>query len=107
MTDVMVLSTEDKKKPKVNLAFSYSVVWEEHGDLAWASRWDTYLHMSDVQIHWFAICNSVAIVLFLSGEGRRRVRERKRERGRGRGREREREGGRGREGEGRSEREGG
>lgn len=54
-------------------------------DIAWASRWDTYLHMSDVevcddvitndvmifcnaQIHWFAICNSVAIVLFLSGK---------------------------------------
>ena len=37
-------------------------------DIAWASRWDTYLQMSDVQIHWFAICNSVAIVLFLTGE---------------------------------------
>ena len=34
----------------------------------WASRWDTYLAMSDVQIHWFAIVNSVVIVLFLSGE---------------------------------------
>lgn len=62
----MVLSTEGKTK--LPLAFTYSVVWEEHSDLAWASRWDTYLHMSDVQIHWFAICNSVAIVLFLSGE---------------------------------------
>ena len=48
--------------------FTYSVVWEERPELAWASRWDTYLSMSDVQIHWFAICNSVAIVLFLSGE---------------------------------------
>ena len=34
----------------------------------WASRWDTYLAMSDVQIHWFAIINSVVIVLFLSGK---------------------------------------
>ena len=96
MTDVMVLSTEDKKQPKVKLAFSYSVVWEEHGDLAWASRWDTYmyLHMSDVQIHWFAICNSVAIVLYLSGEGEG-------------GREGEREGGKEGRRDGEREREGG
>ena len=61
---------------------------------------------SDVQIHWLAICNSVAIVLFLSVEGeggRGRGREGGRERGRVEGgREGEREGGgrveRGREG---------
>lgn len=34
----------------------------------WASRWDTYLTMSDVQIHWFSIVNSVVVVFFLSGE---------------------------------------
>ena len=48
------------------VTFSYSVHWQE-SEIAWASRWDIYLRMSDVQIHWFAICNSVAIVLFLSG----------------------------------------
>ncbi len=42
-------------------------MWQA-SDVAWASRWDIYLQMSDVQIHWFAICNSVVIVLFLSGE---------------------------------------
>ena len=46
--------------------FSFSVQFKT-SDVAWASRWDTYLRMSDVQIHWFAICNSVAIVLFLTG----------------------------------------
>ena len=46
-----------------------------------------YLHMSDVQIHWFAICNSVAIVLFLSGEGRKGGREGGKDRGTERGRE--------------------
>ena len=46
--------------------FSFSVQFKA-SDVAWASRWDTYLRMSDVQIHWFAICNSVAIVLFLTG----------------------------------------
>jgi transmembrane 9 superfamily protein 2/4 len=35
-------------------------------DIRWASRWDTYLKMTDTQIHWFSIVNSVIIVLFLS-----------------------------------------
>ncbi|XP_064420685.1 transmembrane 9 superfamily member 4 isoform X3 [Latimeria chalumnae] len=46
--------------------FTYSVHWEE-SDIKWASRWDTYLTMSDVQIHWFSIINSVVVVFFLSG----------------------------------------
>uniref|UniRef100_A0A3Q2WTQ4 Transmembrane 9 superfamily member n=1 Tax=Haplochromis burtoni TaxID=8153 RepID=A0A3Q2WTQ4_HAPBU len=37
--------------------FTYSVHWEE-SEVKWASRWDTYLTMSDVQIHWFSIVNS-------------------------------------------------
>lgn len=48
------------------VAMTYTIVWEA-SDVVWASRWDTYLAMSDVQIHWFAIVNSVVIVLFLSG----------------------------------------
>lgn len=35
--------------------------------MSWASRWDTYLRMSDVQIHWFSIINSLVVVFFLSG----------------------------------------
>lgn len=46
--------------------FSYHVKWEA-SDIIWASRWDTYLTMSDVQIHWFSIINSVVVVFFLSG----------------------------------------
>ncbi|XP_067163859.1 transmembrane 9 superfamily member 4 isoform X2 [Apteryx mantelli] len=48
------------------MLFTYSVHWEE-SDIKWASRWDTYLTMSDVQIHWFSIINSVVVVFFLSG----------------------------------------
>lgn len=40
----------------------------QESDIKWASRWDTYLTMSDVQIHWFSIINSVVVVFFLSGE---------------------------------------
>lgn len=36
-------------------------------DVKWASRWDTYLLVTDDQIHWFSIINSLMIVLFLSG----------------------------------------
>ena len=31
----------------------------------WASRWDIYLNMADVQIHWFSIFNSFMMVIFL------------------------------------------
>ncbi|KAJ7332235.1 hypothetical protein JRQ81_014415 [Phrynocephalus forsythii] len=48
------------------LLFTYSVHWEE-SNIKWASRWDTYLTMGDVQIHWFSIINSVVVVFFLSG----------------------------------------
>ena len=52
---------------ETQIRFTYSVQFKS-SDIAWASRWDTYLRMSDVQIHWFSICNSIAIILFLSGE---------------------------------------
>jgi transmembrane 9 superfamily protein 2/4 len=39
----------------------------QQSDIRWASRWDTYLVMTDDQIHWFSIINSLMIVLFLSG----------------------------------------
>lgn len=45
--------------------FTYQVDWEE-SDIRWASRWDIYLKMADVQIHWFSIINSVVVVFFLS-----------------------------------------
>ena len=46
------------------ITFSYSVNWEA-SDIRWASRWDSYLGMGDVQIHWFSIVNSIVVVLFL------------------------------------------
>lgn len=49
-----------------DVLFTYSVHWEG-SPIKWASRWDTYLTMSDVQIHWFSIVNSVVVVFFLSG----------------------------------------
>jgi transmembrane 9 superfamily protein 2/4 len=65
--DIKEASVQKLVPKKANtIPFTFSVDWHASG-LAWASRWDTYLKMSDVEVHWFAICNSVAIVLFLSG----------------------------------------
>jgi len=51
---------------KTQLFFTYSVEWKR-SDVRWASRWDSYLAMNDVKIHWFSIINSVIVVFFLSG----------------------------------------
>ncbi|CAN6721986.1 unnamed protein product [Malus baccata var. baccata] len=48
-----------------DIVFSYDVEFQE-SDVKWASRWDAYLRMSDDQIHWFSIVNSLIIVLFIS-----------------------------------------
>ncbi|XP_067001572.1 transmembrane 9 superfamily member 4 isoform X2 [Anabrus simplex] len=78
--DIMQLKIErdtcsipDRPKPQfvnrhggTKLYFTYSVEWRESA-VSWASRWDIYLGMNDVQIHWFSIINSLVVVFFLSG----------------------------------------
>jgi len=47
--------------------YSYEVQWEK-SDVEWTDRWDVYLVGSpDDDIHYFAIVNSLMIVLFLFG----------------------------------------
>lgn len=53
-------------KSGTKLYFTYEVKWEP-SSLSWASRWDTYLTMNDVQIHWFSIINSLFVIFFLAG----------------------------------------
>ncbi|KAH7284309.1 hypothetical protein KP509_34G048200 [Ceratopteris richardii] len=53
-------------KENEEIIFTYDVQFQS-SPIKWASRWDTYLLMSDDQIHWFSIVNSLMIVLFLSG----------------------------------------
>ena len=64
---------KDKIKPLLfnetnanEVLFTYDVEWTP-STIKWASRWDKYLKMSNVQVHWFAIMNSTVIVLFLTG----------------------------------------
>ncbi|GJQ70634.1 hypothetical protein Trydic_g23024 [Trypoxylus dichotomus] len=54
-------------KTGTTLYFTYEVEWK-HSKISWASRWDTYLAMNDVQIHWFSIINSLVVIFFLSGD---------------------------------------
>ncbi|GFP81461.1 transmembrane 9 superfamily member 8 [Phtheirospermum japonicum] len=54
-------NTPQEVEEKQEVIFTYDVSFQ------WASRWDTYLLMTDDQIHWFSIVNSLMIVLFLSG----------------------------------------
>ncbi|XP_062506786.1 transmembrane 9 superfamily member 4-like [Corticium candelabrum] len=64
MTKSKPLLIEKEKESQV--WFTFGVQWV-HSKIRWASRWDIFLDMSDVQIHWFSIINSLVIVLFLSG----------------------------------------
>ncbi|CAF1006708.1 unnamed protein product [Didymodactylos carnosus] len=48
------------------ITMTYEVQWIK-SETRWASRWDTYLAMTDAQIHWFSIINSVIVVFFLAG----------------------------------------
>merc|ERR1719277_2436933 len=48
------------------IVYTYDVRWT-YSDVRWASRWDMYLKMTGGQIHWFAILNSLMILIFLSG----------------------------------------
>ena len=49
------------------VVFTYDVIWEE-SSVEWSQRWDIYLNADspNEKVHWFAITNSIMIVLFLS-----------------------------------------
>lgn len=48
-----------------SVIYTYDVEWEA-SPIKWASRWDLYLKMTDSDIHWFNIANSIIMVLFMS-----------------------------------------
>jgi len=48
-----------------DIIFTYDVEWEA-SPIKWASRWDLYLKMNNVDIHWFSIANSFIIAVCLS-----------------------------------------
>jgi transmembrane 9 superfamily protein 2/4 len=50
---------------KQSIIFTYDVTWSQ-SEIKWASRWDLYLKMTNTEVHWFSICNSLVVVVFLS-----------------------------------------
>ncbi|KAL8747682.1 MAG: hypothetical protein Q9190_000478 [Brigantiaea leucoxantha] len=56
----MVISEDNEQ----DVIFTYAVYWRP-SKTAWATRWDTYLHVFDPRIHWFSLVNSAIIVIFL------------------------------------------
>lgn len=62
----MVPMQVDGGQNQLEIVFTYDVVWSE-SDTRWASRWDMYLLVSDDQVHWFSVFNSLVTVTFLSG----------------------------------------
>eukprot|EP00052_Salpingoeca_macrocollata_P014173 m.110923 g.110923 ORF g.110923 m.110923 type:complete len:622 (-) comp19208_c1_seq3:241-2106(-) len=63
---MMIDPSNMKDTDTVEIVWSYGVRFEP-SPVAWASRWDAYLEMSDSDIHWFSIVNSLITVVFLSG----------------------------------------
>ena len=49
------------------VTWTYGVYWRQ-SPTAWATRWDTYLHVFDPRIHWFSLINSAVILVFLCGK---------------------------------------
>ena len=51
---------------ETTVTWTYSVSWRK-SSIAWATRWDSYLHDSNPRIHWFPLVNYAIIVIFLCG----------------------------------------
>lgn len=52
---------------QTSVIYSYEVEWV-HSPVTWSDRWDVYLVGSpDDEVHYFAIINSLMIVIFLTG----------------------------------------
>jgi len=62
------ISSAQRVKADAKVLYTYDVTWVL-SDVQWASRWDVYLsedHMVPAQVHWYSICNSILVVIFLS-----------------------------------------
>ncbi|MCJ1435296.1 hypothetical protein MMC27_004668 [Xylographa pallens] len=53
------------EKGETSVTWTYSVYWRP-SPIAWAIRWDAYLHIDDPGIHWLSLACATAIVVFLT-----------------------------------------
>lgn len=63
----LMLPSDPKKEDKaMEIIYTHDIIWQE-SDLQWSERWDIYtVGNPDDEIHYFAIVNSLMIVLFLT-----------------------------------------
>ncbi|KAH8555190.1 transmembrane 9 superfamily member 4-like [Umbelopsis sp. PMI_123] len=57
---------QEVSERRTTIRYSYSVTWELNKQISWEQRWEMYLLASDNSLHWYAIINSMVIVLFMS-----------------------------------------
>ncbi|CAO3681732.1 unnamed protein product [Umbelopsis ramanniana] len=57
---------QEVSERRTTIRYSYSVTWELNKHISWEQRWEMYLLASDNSLHWYAIINSLVIVLFMS-----------------------------------------
>ena len=48
------------------VTWTYSVYWRE-SSTAFSTRWDSYLRITDPQVHWFSLVTSAIVVILLCG----------------------------------------
>lgn len=65
-TNCAVGRPQELTRTTASVAYTYDVQWVK-SDVAWASRWDSYLKIKENRIHWFSIVNSLLVVFLLTG----------------------------------------
>ncbi|KAM3581358.1 hypothetical protein VKS41_006184 [Umbelopsis sp. WA50703] len=57
---------QEVSERRTTVRYRYSVTWQLNSAISWEQRWDMYLLASDNSLHWYAIINSLVIVLFMT-----------------------------------------
>lgn len=57
---------QEVSERRSSVRYRYSVNWQLNTGISWEQRWDMYLLASDNSLHWYAIINSLVIVLFMT-----------------------------------------
>lgn len=57
---------QEVSERRTTIRYSYSVTWQLTKQISWEQRWEMYLLASDNSLHWYAIMNSLVIVVFMT-----------------------------------------
>ena len=51
---------------EIPIHYGYSVKWIENKNISWATRWDQYLKIAHVEVHWYSMVLPFSIVLVMT-----------------------------------------